>query len=160
MGLPGSGKSYFARHLSQRLDFQYIGSDQIRKEMEALEKYNMEAKEQVYNHMKSSAANVLQQGKSVLLDATFFKEKLRRRFISLAIEQTVSYVLFWIEAQEELIQDRLSRKREDSEADYEVYLKLSKQFEPPLYPHLKLESRDDNILGMLEEAEEYIQHLP
>lgn len=159
MGLPGCGKSFFAQRLSQRLKIKYIGSDQIRKEMKSMGKYSMEEKLQVYEQMASLAKNAIQQGKSMILDATFFKEKLRNSFISLAQSQDVPYGLLWIEASERIIKERLSAKREDSEADYGVYLSLSKQFEEPTLPYLKLESKQDNIDQMLNQAEDYIHQL-
>lgn len=75
MGLPGSGKSYFAKHLSQRIKFHYIGSDETRKEMEAMGKYRMEDKQQVYDQMKSLAAEAIEQGRNVIVDATFFSHR-------------------------------------------------------------------------------------
>lgn len=159
MGLPGSGKSYFARHLARHLGFQYIGSDQTRKEMAAMGQYEPHAKERVYRQMNFLAETALRQDKGVLLDATFYKEGIRKPFVSLAQQHQVPYGIICIEAGEDLIRERLSKKREDSEADFGVYLKLRKEFEPPPGPHLKLKSGSHNISEMLQEAEKYIQQL-
>ena len=159
IGLPGSGKSYFARHLSRHLNFRYIGSDQTRKEMEVMGQYGPKDKEEVYEQMKFQAETVIREGKDLVLDATFYKKSIRDPFASLAQQQQVPWALIWVEAGEGLIRKRLSKKREDSEADYGVYLKLKEEFEPPLGPHLKLISKSDNISDMLHEAEKYLRQL-
>ena len=39
MGLPGSGKSYFAHKLAGKLKAIYIGSDQVREKLDLLGEY-------------------------------------------------------------------------------------------------------------------------
>ena len=75
----------------------------------------------------------------------FFKE-IRAKAKLLFIE---------VQASEELIRERLKRKRQDSEADYQIYQKLKKQFEPVEEEHLILQSTDDNITSMLDKAMNY-----
>lgn len=159
MGLPGSGKTFFARKLSKRLNLEYIGSDEVRKKMEAMGKYRMEDKQEVYGQMGHLMGKAIENEKDVIMDATFFKKNIRNQFISQANDNKVPYCVFWIEAPEEIIKERLSGKRVDSEADYEVYQKLSGQFEPPSPPYLKLESLRDNIQEMVLNAEKYINHI-
>ena len=121
--------------------------------------YGPKDKENVYEQMKFLADNALRQGKDLVLDATFYKKSIRDPFSSLAEKHQISLALIWVEAGEELVRERLSKKREDSEADYEVYLKLKTKFEPPLEPHLKLISGSNNISDMLRQAEKYIRNL-
>src|SRR5690606_4372504 len=143
LGLPGSGKSYFARRLSKRLNFEYIGSDETRKDMEAMGKYKNEDKQQVYDRMVSLAEKAFQERNNLILDATFIKENLRQQFVTLALSKNSAYCIIWMEAAEELIKNRISVKRKDSEANFQVYLKLSKEFEAPKPPYLKLQSKQD-----------------
>ena len=159
MGLPGSGKSYFAKHLSSRLKCVHISSDDTRQKMAAMGKYSMKDKMAVYGQMASAAKTVLEQEGKVILDATFFKKTIRDPFVSLAMENNLPYVLIWIEAPMEVTKERLSKKREDSEADFEVYRKLAKEFEKPEPPYLKLVSRQDNIQQMVRKAENYLLQL-
>lgn len=156
MGLPGSGKSYFAKHLSRRLGFRYIGSDQLRKEMNAMGRYLPEDKLKVYKGMESETEAHLAKGESVIVDATFFKDELRSPFFSLAKKKNVTCHQILIEAADAIIKERVSRKRKDSEADYEVYKKVAADFELPSKPFLRLTSTQDNIHRMLEET---VKHL-
>jgi len=125
--------------------------------MEALGKYKNEDKQQVYDRMVYLTAKAFQEGKDLILDATFIKENLRQQFIALALSWNSPYFIIWIEAAEEVIKKRLSVERNDSEADYQVYLKLSKIFEAPEQPYLKLESKQDNINDLLIQAEKYLK---
>jgi len=159
MGLPGSGKSYFAKHLSGSLNCDHISSDGTRKKMEAMGKYRWEDKMAVYRNMLQAAKTVLDQGRDLVLDATFFKEGIRNDFIDLAKERSIPYAIFWIEAPLEIIKERLSKKREDSEADFFVYAKLEKDFETPRPPFLKLSSTQNNIEEMLDKAQDYLKKL-
>lgn len=138
---------------------EYISSDQTRKELKAMGRYSMEDKLQVYDQMEILAGRAIDLGKKVILDATFFKKKLRDRFIALATKKAVPYFILWIEASEEITKERLSRERKESEANYPVYLSLSREFEPPELPYLKLLSKQDNIEDMLNQAEEFIDYL-
>ena len=157
MGLPGSGKTYFARHLSERLGILYLGSDQTRKEIAAMGKYSVRDKQNVYDEMRSRAEHHLASGESVILDATFYKEDLRLPFEMLAENKGIPLFKLWVEAPVEIIKERVSSKREDSEADFSVYEKLAADFEPPSMPYLKLISTQDNLYSMLTEAEQYLK---
>lgn len=157
MGLPGSGKTYFARHLSERLGILYLGSDQTRKEITAMGKYSVRDKQNVYDEMRSRAEQHLQLGEPVILDATFYKEGLRLPFEILAKNKGIPLVKLWVEAPVEVIKERVSSQREDSDADFAVYEKLAADFEPPSAPYLKLISTQDNLYSMLTEAVQYLQ---
>ncbi len=57
----------------------------------------------------------------------------------------------------DLIRQRLSRKREYSEADFEVYLLIREMFEDMSSSHLVLSSTDSNIDEMLTGAVSYLE---
>lgn len=157
MGLPGSGKSYFAKKLSDKIGAGYIGSDAVRKEMKAMGKYGVEDKNRVYDQMALLTKSSLSKGETVVLDATFFKKHLLEKFVSLVREKGTPYRVFWIVAEGEVIKKRISKERRDSEADYGVYLKLAEEFEEPEPPFLKVVSTQNNIMDMLKQADDYIK---
>lgn len=157
MGLPGSGKSYFASRLADKLGARYIASDALRKEMRAMGKYSAADKNRIYDRMAEVAKSSLSEGGTLVLDATFFKKDILDKFVSLAREKNVPYRIFWIVAEEEVIKERVSKEREDSEADYQVYLKLAAEFEEPQPPFLTLVSTQNNIIDMLDQADGFIK---
>jgi predicted kinase len=156
MGLPGSGKSYFATRLAGLLRADYVSSDLLRKQMIQNRTYSEEEKEQVYREMLRHIRQALKQDKSLVLDATFYKNRIRRCF---KMQDMKGGRIAFIEvtAPESLIKERLLKPRQDSEADYSTYKKLAREWEPYPGEHLVLQSARDNIDGMLQKTIEYLR---
>ncbi|KEO73807.1 AAA family ATPase [Anditalea andensis] len=155
-GLPGSGKSYFAQELSVGLGGQYLSSDNIRK-LSIGSRYNLEDKLEVYDQMVCMAEKLLIQGHDLILDATFYLKSVRRLFYELAEKHHTLCLIIHVFAEEDLIRKRISEPRADSDADFSIYLKVKREFEPISRPHLVLQSRDSNISEMLEKASLFIK---
>ncbi len=153
-GLPGSGKSYFASRLATTISAGYINSDVERKKFLAQRTYSEKEKSSIYTHMASIMVQTIQQGKSIVIDATFYKQRLRDLFYEKAGETPLIFIEVF--ANDELTRQRLSMKRADSDANYVVYKKIRSQWEPMLTPHLVLESTNDNIDRMIETAVDHI----
>ncbi len=155
-GLPGSGKTYFATRLARLMDATYISSDQLRKNLFKDRTYSAAEKQAVYQEMRRRITERLQEGRDIVLDATFYTQDLRA-----GIQQEFSgatlLVFIEVTADEALVQKRIAGKRADSEADFEVYKKVKREWEVPDFAHLMLESTDDNIDTMLLLAKDYIQ---
>jgi len=148
-GLPGSGKSYFASKLAERINARYVNSDVIRRELFDVRKYSREEKMNVYNAMFREMKKAILQNKSIVLDATFYKRSIRNKFIEVVNEIGKRIIFIEIRAELKIITERLSRKRENSEADYSVYLQIKEVFEPMEEEHLILRSTQENIDKML-----------
>ena len=157
-GLPGSGKSYFAGRLSQELGAEYISSDLTRKMMDSMGQYAFEDKLNVYDEMARKAGDALRGGKSVVVDATFYRNEMRELFLTLAKLLHQKVVYFEIVADEDLIRQRLSQPRLNSEADLSVYSLVKSQYEALTLEHLVIESRNDNIDQMLKEGLDYVRN--
>ncbi|PUZ26384.1 hypothetical protein DCC81_11660 [Chitinophaga parva] len=154
-GLPSSGKSYFASHLSALINAVYINSDQVRKRLFIRRTYSEAEKLSVYAHMLREMKDAVRQHKDVVMDATFYKKSIRENFLRQAGgTETVAFIE--IKADEALIKDRLKQARTDSEADFEVYQKIKEQWEPLEEPHLTLQSTNKNIDSMLAQAGDYL----
>ena len=156
MGLPGSGKSFFAKRFAEELGAEYISSDALRIEMGLRGKYLPEGKTVIYLKMAEKAKDLIKINKDVVLDATFFQKKYRELTYSIAEANRVPLYLILVQADESIIQQRLSVPRKDSEADHSVYLKIKDQFEPIEKSFLLLESNNDNLEEILQKARKYI----
>jgi predicted kinase len=154
-GLPGSGKSYFASRLARMINADYINSDKVRLEVVDKKTYSEKEKLAVYNEMLVQMKKVLQQNRNVVLDATFYKNEIRKQFMEEA-ERKCSTYFIEVTADESAIKERLQRKRMDSDADFEVYKKINTQWEPLKRPHLELHATDQNIEEMLSTAADYL----
>jgi predicted kinase len=154
-GLPGSGKTYFARALANTLQATYINSDTIRETFPDQNRYSRPDKNIVYDMMLNKMMKAMHEGQTVVLDATFYKNDLRRRFTSYVREQDLVYFVE-IVANELLIKDRLSRRR-NSHADFDTYKLVKDDWDPVQFPHLTIQSTDDNITEMISQALDYIK---
>jgi predicted kinase len=157
-GFPGSGKTFFARQLALRLNGLWLSSDEVRKLLKVTGKYRIDDKLHVYHQLASTTEkSLINYQKIVIVDATFSHRSMRDIFTSLAEKLSVPVLFIWVYADENLIRKRLQHPREDSEADYGVFEKIRKQFEPITIPFLSLESTNENIEQMLQKAERYIK---
>ena len=155
-GLPGSGKSYFAEKLAKKIEADYVNSDRLRKEMFPARIYSEQEKAAVYNVMLEKMKRAVKQNKNVVLDATFHNNETRKPFTQ-AGKKKDRICFIEITADEDLISRRLQKERAYSEADFEVYKLIRRQWEPLNEPHLMLESTDENIDSMLQKAAAYLE---
>jgi gluconokinase len=155
-GLPGSGKTYFAKRLAAKMNAVRLSSDAVRKSLMVKGKYKLEDRMLVYKDLARLAELFLIQSKKVIVDATFSRQDMRDLFISLAGKLSVPLHFIWVFASEELIKERLQHQREDSEADLSVYQIIRDQLEPLNIPYARIESTNDNIESMLKAAERFI----
>ena len=156
-GLPGSGKTYFATALSKRLMISHINTDTMRKEMNMRGKYTEEEKVNVYQALLRKVEGLLNQKKDVIVDATFSKQSNRISFQELALKKHVILKYIEIIASDDCIRERLKTPRMDSEADFEVYEKIKKNYESLECEHLVLRSDELSIEEMINKSIQYLQ---
>lgn len=154
-GLPGSGKSYFASRLAEKINAEYVNSDRLRKEMFSSRTYSESEKNAVYNAMLKRMEEAITGKIDLVIDATFHLNKIRRQFINSSAGKTKP-LFIEVKANEKIIQERVKTKRIYSEADFEVYKLVRDQWEDLQEPHLLLESTNENINSMLETALRYL----
>ncbi|MEO9147139.1 MAG: ATP-binding protein [Ginsengibacter sp.] len=155
-GLPGSGKSFFASRLAKRINAVYVNSDKVRKEMFENRDYSNHEKKIVYNKMIEQMREAVQQNNNLVLDATFHRKDTRKMFTDeMKGEGEISFIE--IQADENIIKERVKKERLYSEADFEVYKLIRQHNEPLEAPHLILKSTNDNIDEMLEKAIKYLK---
>ncbi|MCV6610172.1 MAG: AAA family ATPase [Amphritea sp.] len=91
-GVSGSGKSFISQQLLERSSAIRIRSDIERKRLHReyslqgnkLELYGHEMNVHTYNHLKALTERLLRVGESVIVDATFIRERTRSSYISMA----------------------------------------------------------------------------
>lgn len=155
-GLPGSGKSYFASKFAKMIQADYVNSDKVRKEIFEKRIYSAKEKKTVYDEMLEQMKEAIRQKKNIVLDATFHKKEIREMFVeALKGKEEISFIE--VQADENIIRERLKKPRLYSEADFEVYQLIKQQNEPLNKPHLVLKSTDDNIDEMLHKAFEFLK---
>jgi len=147
-GLTGSGKSTVASFISKKAGFEVLSSDIIRKELAGIDIYESalsdykggiytdEMTERVYKELCDRAYNLARDGKNIVLDATFIKEKYRKmvkdRFKRLGIEP---FFVFLDVDEKTALEHFRKREKENSVSDgrYEIFLKQREELEKPEY---------------------------
>ncbi|MBP5407867.1 MAG: ATP-binding protein [Bacilli bacterium] len=74
VGVQGSGKSSFAKEMSEKENIEIVSSDAIRRKFKGIEEYKVW--EIVYNRM----AEIEKEGKDCIFDATSITRNVRKRF--------------------------------------------------------------------------------
>lgn len=155
-GLPGTGKTTFARALASSTGAEHLNSDMVRDALGMRGKYDPTTKATVYQEMLRRTEAHLAEGRDTIVDATFFKENLRKPYIGLG--NSYAKAVRWIElkASEKTIKKRTGEKRGFSEADFNVYQKIKADYEPLEQGHLVLWSDQLTIDEMVGKAQEYL----
>lgn len=137
-GLPGTGKSTLARSLAEKAHFEVIRSDVIRKEIFSVESseqtgslYTSDRTQRIYEECLERARRLLQDGKRVIVDATFQREEDRLKFLQSAIDCGCRAVWLECTAPAEIAKQRIeSRHGDASDADWSVYQLVSSRWQP------------------------------
>jgi len=132
-GLSGTGKSTMAQALAPAFGpapgARIARSDSLRKRLFAVapetrlppSAYDQSTADRVYRRLEDEASAALAAGYTAIVDATFLREKERKRVVALADRQGVPFTGFWLEAPPEALAARLEARRGDvSDADAAV----------------------------------------
>jgi len=141
-GLPGTWKTETSEEISKIKGYPILRSDLIRLEVLRNEDVfdekvasNMKKRESVYDEMFRRAEDLVQKSKkSVILDATFVTQELRRRAAEIAAKHNMTFVILQTHCSEEVSLARILRRtKEDYESNAltrEAYYNNKKKFEP------------------------------
>lgn len=178
MGLMGTGKSYLARSLSQRLEWLHINSDAVRKQMAGMKAgdlsrddwgqglYGPGATQATYDALYEAAQGRLAIGDSIIVDASFRGDGQRRRFLEMALEQGARPLFVEVTASREVVRQRLLRREAEgksiSDGRLELYDRQAASWEglsPEIQRHAilvdggaPLEEKLEAIMQRLEES--------
>jgi len=151
-GLPGVGKTYFAKALAKSLCWDYYGTDETRRSMSNEVSYSKEEKLKVYDELLTKIST----DSEIIFDGTFSQKEVRDAFFIRGHEQNQTIKFIEISCDELVIKKRLQSKRPDSDADYSIYQLLKKKFQPLEGPYLSLRSDILSLEEMVHKAEQYI----
>ena len=164
-GVSGSGKSHLSQQLIDHTDTIRIRSDVERKRLfrelslkgEHLDLYGPQMNTHTFHRLFDLTSNLLRNGYSVAVDATFIRQRTRTSYIELAERLNIPIRIIACECEPKLIEARL-RKREiegndASDADTEV-MKSQLQHQQPLSENekrisLHINTDDDDAINRL-----------
>ena len=141
-GLPGAGKTTFARLLANHLPCDHIESDEIRAALFREPRFVREEHREVFREAGSRAGRALARGRIALIDATNLTRRDRARFVGLAAKARVPLVAVRVVAPDEVIRERLGSPREGySRANVSVFEAMRGRAQPIDQPHLVVDTR-------------------
>lgn len=141
-GLPGAGKTTFARRLAEFLPAGHLESDAIRFELAGRPTYSPSESARVFATIERRAAASLDAGRVTIIDATNVTRRDRKRFVRLARTSGVPLVTVRIVAPEEVIRARIEAPREGfSEATSAIYEQMRHRLQPFTVPAVVVDTR-------------------
>ncbi len=136
MGVSGSGKSWLARRLLQRVGMLRIRSDVERKRLAGLrpdaksaselgaQLYSRQAGKRTYAHLVETARKLIESGFPVLVDASCLESWQREPFSELAGELEIPFGIIECRAEDSVLRQRIIERdrvgKDPSEAGLEV----------------------------------------
>jgi predicted kinase len=143
-GLPGVGKTTFAKKLAPLIDAIILSTDKIRKEMIISPTYEKEERKLVYDVMMLLAKYLHNSGMHCILDATFNREKSRMEVKKKLGIQDEEFFVIECMCPENIVISRIKERKNDySDATVEVYQKMKKIYEPAQGKHITIDTTLD-----------------
>ncbi len=146
MGRIASGKSTLAQALADELGWEIVSSDRVRKEMAGFPLYERSSEaarsrlyssamtQKTYEKLLSAAIAQAQEGRSVILDATF-AQRAQREQLNTTLAQNVAFRFIEVQADDDLVKQRLTNREakpdDISDARLEDFEMLTRLYEPP-----------------------------
>lgn len=96
-GFPGSGKTYFARQLSEQLQAAHVQGDRIRSELFEQPRYDKEENAAISQLMDYMTGEFLSAGLSVVYDANAMRYSQRHALREMARRYKAQPLLVWLQ---------------------------------------------------------------
>ncbi len=143
-GLPGVGKTTFAKKLSPLINAIILSTDKIRKELITSPTYELEERRLVYDVMVLLAKYLHDSGTNCILYATFNREESRTEVKKKLEIQDDRFFVIECMCPENVIISRIKERKNDySDANVDVYQKMKKIYEPVKGKHITIDTTLD-----------------
>jgi hypothetical protein len=148
-GLPGTGKSYLALELAERLPCTVVESDAMRKVLFPHPCYSAGESQHLFQVLHLLIEELLSRGIPVILDATNLVEHHREHLYRIADRLGLKLIIVKVEAQAEVVQQRLQRRAQvidagnKSDADWAVYQRMKPKAEQIRRQHFVVDTTRD-----------------
>lgn len=164
-GLPASWKTETTEVVEKIKGYKRLRTDLIRLDVWKGEDVfdekvasNMSKREMVYDVMFRMADELAARGESVILDATFVTQALRKRAAEVAARNNMTFVIQQTQCPQEVSLKRIARRtRENYESNAiteEAYFNNLKRFEPVDLDDIKMRFPDLKILHFVVDTTE------
>jgi predicted kinase len=134
VGLPGSGKSTYAKNFIKDKDIEYLSSDELRA-VYGKDQSDQSVTSIVFGHIKRKVDEFLKDGKNVLVDATSVNRKERSDYIKTAKKYGAKVVAIVFKMDRQGLIDRNKKRGEQGGREVPTFVidKMLAKFEEPSY---------------------------
>ncbi|MDO6563900.1 AAA family ATPase [Amphritea sp. 1_MG-2023] len=156
-GVSGSGKSYLSQQLLEHSSAIRIRSDVERKRLhrelslkgDNLELYGNEMNVHTYNHLKALTRKLLNAGETVIVDATFIRERTRKNYLKMATKLGVEIRIIACHCNQTVMEKRLISRQQigsdPSDADVSIMRQQQESQQPLKAEELAYSYRVDTL---------------
>lgn len=109
-GMPGSGKSFVARQLSESMSVAYVQGDRIRGELFESPTYSKQENHIIASLMTYMTQEFLKAGVSVIFDVNVMRLSQRRALRNMASQMGVEPILLWLQIDPDTAFARASKR--------------------------------------------------
>jgi predicted kinase len=146
-GLPGSGKSFLSEQVCAELPCVIIESDRVRKVLFPQPTYSAAESAIIHRTCRQLMRHLLKKGVRVIFDATNLVEFQRELLYSLAERCGAQLLIVRTVAPEAIVRKRLEHRQairgSTSDADWQVYRRMSQSEQPIRHPYLCIDTSQD-----------------
>ncbi|MCH7484243.1 MAG: ATP-binding protein [Chloroflexi bacterium] len=149
IGLPGSGKSYFARRLAKRYPAAILDSDALRGALYESPQHTAPENARLFPATHVLTRRLLDRGVPVVLDATNLKESNRKPLYRLAREANARLVTVRLRAPFAVMRERLAKRDaardplDRSTAGLLVLERMRRDYQRPRRPYFVVDTSKD-----------------
>ncbi len=154
-GLPGSGKSHFARVVAKRCGAVVLDSDIHRRAIiEGSPRYDGPENQRLFAALNRRAEELLDGGQVVVFDSSGLREWIRRPLENIAAERGITPVRAHLDPSPDVIFARLRRRRpapepsNGAETWLDVYHWMEPGWQPVMEPHLRLTDPEQVLIDV------------
>ncbi len=148
-GLPGTGKTFFCKKLSEKYQFYTLESDALRKVLFPKPDYSAIESARLFAAIHGLLEWLLGKGIPVCFDATNLSEHNREYLYRISEKNGARLVLVSVEAPVEITYERLQSRKSGtiqdskSDADWEIYRRMKPKLEKILRNHFVVDTSKD-----------------
>lgn len=141
-GFPGVGKSTVAEYIADNLGAKRLRTDVVRQDLFENPEYTNEERHAVYEELYERSQALLEDGESVVLDATFAEKRHRDAVEEVTQDCDIEHLLVKVVCDRSVVECRIVARDDISDADLDVYEWFRDEFDPIETDHVTIDNSE------------------